>query len=760
MGMEGFYSILSKETITGNKIPDKPLTIGNQKKEKKYMKKRLLAAIISLAMIFSLLPSTALAAEPDSGSCGSGVTWSYDGAGKLTISGHGEINDYHIEWGSNTPWGNYWQEITQVVIESGVTRVGNGAFGGAMAANTYPNLSSVSLPDTLISIGEYAFAGAAISTINLPSALETIDNYAFAYTDLNEITIPENVDYLAETAFSECGALTAINVEPNNLNYFSDDGALYQKLFGDQYHLLSYPAQKNDNTYSVLNGTVEIVESCFASNHYLQSIVLPNSLTELPPMAFLDCTNLNSVTLPESLYSVSSTAFCGCTSLLEIHIPASVSSFTSEYTPGEWLFDYSPLSVYFYGNAAPAFDAGIAELRDSECQVTIYYPEDATGWDAVQQQDDLSWAIEYGALRFETWKPESSGDPETPPTSDKATILRVYPVGGANDVGYDASNPPHFEIQFDRDISAVTAKNGSTFADLDFSEGSMKIFRASDNMLIYEVTYDDYMNDMYEIEGTVSGDTTVRNGNTLVLEPFNAHTLLDPGTEYYITVDEGFIRFEDGTVTPQIKSHEWQFSTGATTFTFLGFDGKTEREYEYHFSESFFTSPSTFYDHELAKMSLNLALSAFNSSTAAASGYARQEAAKNVVDLMQNIGFKEIDVSSYEGKPTRYSIAEAIGQKQIKDHSQEYTLIAVAIRGGGYEREWASNVSVFSDIEHQGFSLAANDVMNDLLQYINQYVDDTAHIKLWITGYSRGAAVANLMSAKLSQQLKNGNLGN
>ena len=269
-------------------------------------------------------------------------------------------------------------------------------------------------------------------------------------------------------------------------------------------------------------------------------------------------------------YSVSSTAFCGCTSLLEIHIPASVSSFTSEYTPGEWFFDYSPLSVYFYGSAAPAFDTGIVELRDSECPVTIYYPEDATGWDAVQQQDDLSWAIEYGALRFETWKPESSGDPETPPTSDKATILQVYPVNGANDVGYDASNQPHFEIKFDRDISAVTAKNGSTFADLDFSKGSMKIFRASDNMLIYEVTYDDYMNDMYEIEGTVSGDTTVRNGNTLVLDPFNAHTLLDPGTEYYITVDEGFIRFEDGTVNPAIQKGDWGFTTKVKPPTIYG----------------------------------------------------------------------------------------------------------------------------------------------------------------------------------------------
>lgn len=366
-----------------------------------------------------------------------------------------------------------------------------------------------------------------------------------------------------------------------------------------------------------------------------------------------------------------------------------------------------------------------------------------------------------GPVTVSVAAPGSEGGTIIPPSADYAQIVGLYPENGADNVGYDASNQPYFQITFDRNISSMDTSNGSHFADLDFSKGTMKIFRSSDDALIYEVTYDDWMSDIYgsEITGTTSSDIRVVNGSTLRLDPFNAHLLLTAGTSYYITVDEGFIQFEDGSVNPAIEKGKWRFTTEATTFTFLGFDGKTERTYEYYFSESFFTTPSTFYNHELAKMSLNLALSAFNSATAAESGYSRQEAAKNVVDLMQKMGFKEIDTTSYEGKPTRYSIAEAIGQKQIQDHSQEYTLIAVAIRGGGYEMEWASNVSVFSDREHQGFSLAANDVMNDLLQYISRYVEDTDHIKLWITGYSRGAAVANLMSAKLSQQLENNNLG-
>lgn len=727
------------------------------------MKKRLFSAILSLAMLLTLLPTTALAAEPASGSCGSGVTWSYDGKGTLKIDGSGTIPDYSHEWEeSPAPWWEYRTEITTIIVGNNIKRIGNEAFGGGPYRAGYPQLASITIGTSVKEIGAYAFSGAgSITKITLPSQLTAIEDGAFYGSSLTEITIPQTVENIAETAFLNCTQLSSISVNSENDYYSSGGGVLYEKLFGNKYVLICYPSQKLEHSYTILEGTIKIADEAFASNTNLTSIVVPNSVTEIPDLAFAFCSALVKVDLPDGIASVSSSAFAVCTALEELHIPASVEKFTAEYTVGEWFGEtYQPLSVYFYGNKAPAFDGAIADLRDSTCPVTIYYPANATGWSAVQQQDNLRSAIENGTLQFKTWHPASGGDPETPPTSDKATILKTYPVNGADDVGYDASNEPYFEITFDRDISAVTTKQGYIFADLDFSKGSMKIFRSADDMLIYEVTYDDYMNDWYEIAGTISSDTRVRNGNTLVLNPFNEHTLLDPGTEYYITVDEGFVRFEDGTVSPRIESHEWKFSTETTTFLFLGFDGKTEREYKYHFSESFFTSPSTFYDHELAKMSLNLALSAFNSATAAESGYKKQEAAKNVVDLMQNMGFKDIDVGSYEGKPSRYSIAEAIGQKQIQDHSQEYTLIAVAVRGGGYEMEWASNVSVFSDREHQGFSLAASNVMNDLLQYIIRYVDNRDHIKLWITGYSRGAAVANLMSAKLSQQLKNGNLGN
>lgn len=57
-------------------------------------------------------------------------------------------------------------------------------------------------------------------------------------------------------------------------------------------------------------------------------------------------------------------------------------------------------------------------------------------------------------------------------------------------------------------------------------------------------------------------------------------------------------------------------------------------------------------------------------------------------------------------KPTTDSIGVIIGNKPVKVKDEEYTLIAVAVRGGGYEQEWASNFTIGTSGQHQGFNTA------------------------------------------------------
>ena len=79
------------------------------------MKKQL------LLFLFALLPMLAMA--DDSGSCGTNVTYTFDSStGTLTIQGRGEMYNYSFEW---SPWKNYLKKIEEVIIEDGVTSIGN-----------------------------------------------------------------------------------------------------------------------------------------------------------------------------------------------------------------------------------------------------------------------------------------------------------------------------------------------------------------------------------------------------------------------------------------------------------------------------------------------------------------------------------------------------------------------------------------------------------------------------------------------------------
>jgi hypothetical protein len=182
------------------------------------------------------------------------------------------------------------------------------------------------------------------------------------------------------------------------------------------------------------------------------------------------------------------------------------------------------------------------------------------------------------------------------------------------------------------------------------------------------------------------------------------------------------------------------------SFTYSGTVSGTDAAAQYSYSDGDFASSSYTYSQHLARMSLCLALSAFSAPGAADKGYDAAFSGKNVTVLLKDTGFDAVDVSSYAGKPTENSIACAFGKKQLSDGS---TLIAAAVRGGGYESEWAGNFNLTGkSADHDGFAVAAGSVVSMLNSYIKAN-SVTGTVKVWLTGYSRGAAVANLAAAKL-----------
>ncbi|MCI6355050.1 MAG: hypothetical protein MR774_08055, partial [Eubacterium coprostanoligenes] len=94
--------------------------------------KKVISLLMSFVMLFSVISSVNLSAYAGSGTCGENVYWNYDESSKtLTISGTGAMDDYFYKDGPypNTPWYGYHNDILTVKIESGITTIGEYAFG-------------------------------------------------------------------------------------------------------------------------------------------------------------------------------------------------------------------------------------------------------------------------------------------------------------------------------------------------------------------------------------------------------------------------------------------------------------------------------------------------------------------------------------------------------------------------------------------------------------------------------------------------------
>ena len=122
------------------------------------MKQYISCLLVLLALVLPMLGMEAAAAETvDSGTCGSNLTWELDGRGILTITGTGDMHDYHYYY-SNAPWYTHREQITSVILEEGVTTIGKYAFYNC------DSLVSVTIPDSVTSIGWSAFRGCSSLT--------------------------------------------------------------------------------------------------------------------------------------------------------------------------------------------------------------------------------------------------------------------------------------------------------------------------------------------------------------------------------------------------------------------------------------------------------------------------------------------------------------------------------------------------------------------------------------------------------------------
>lgn len=154
------------------------------------------------------------------GKCGDNLEWTLKD-GILTISGTGEMTDYDWHGDVSEPWFEYEDSIEKIVIEKGCTSISHSAFYGGTAPHRYKNVSSIEIPDTVDTIGAWAFACLdGVTEITIPYGVQEIGTHAFYECyNVKTIIIPGSVTNIEYSAFTDCESLEEVIYDGVSYSY-------------------------------------------------------------------------------------------------------------------------------------------------------------------------------------------------------------------------------------------------------------------------------------------------------------------------------------------------------------------------------------------------------------------------------------------------------------------------------------------------------------------------------------------------------------
>jgi len=165
--------------------------------------------------------------------------------------------------------------------------------------------------------------------------------------------------------------------------------------------------------------------------------------------------------------------------------------------------------------------------------------------------------------------------------------------------------------------------------------------------------------------------------------------------------------------------------------------------FDTYYNDSYFLLDNKKYHEEIALASHAMALATFNGDE----DYSLRS--KYLRELWEKEHFDNIYMNdSFYQMPWTDSIGYGLASKHISLNKEDFTLIAVAVRGGNYDGEWASNFTLGLEGDAQGFKEATEQVIEGLTSYLKNY-SISGKVKFWISGYSRAAITSNMVAGEI-----------
>ena len=207
---------------------------------------------------------------------------------------------------------NEYYEVKELVIPNTITSIGDNQFVG------FSNLEKIMIPDSVISIGNYAFAYTTVNILEIPNSIVQWGKEIFRDGFIVTTYYDGTLDDWCKISFNDSSS----NPVSRGLVYINYERLIFMKDSNNQYYEIT--------EIEIPNTITKVGDYQFSGFSNVIDVVILNSATSIGTYAFSGCSSLESVEIPNSVTSIGSSAFYYCSSLESIVIPSSVTSIGEE----------------------------------------------------------------------------------------------------------------------------------------------------------------------------------------------------------------------------------------------------------------------------------------------------------------------------------------------------------------------------------------------------------------------------------------------